>query len=1339
MSSDDIMRSPDGAQKKLRPRRPDEGDEQRQRRPRRPVVGDGDEGGEPRKRRPRRPVGDGDDHDEHRKRRPRRPPGDDEDADGERRKHRPRRPTGDGNDDEHRKHRPRRPVGEGDEGGRARSRLRKPSSRSGEERRSESAQRRIRKPRPPEDMTEEEFMKRKMRARRKKEMEDSQGTLGSMEGLDEDELLQRKMRKKKSRELDDSAGTLGSTEDFEGEMRSPRRVKPNRVKNMPDMESGDLETPRTRKKKLRPPDESSKSSKGAEGRNKLVSPTASNNSLKEEPMQNSAAAFDVESFIKRQQTKKEGNSPRPEDQDGGVPAGFDVGDFIKRQQAIKTSTTNTQSATPPPDLEQQRAEDAKKVAFLEGQIDSLNKQMEQQELELAQSLGEVAAHEETKRELEQLRQQLDGVREDDYERAAHGSASIEMLTEQLEQQRQDLERAMKKAAAGEEAQRELLEIQAQFNIVIDEKGDLITALDSAEKEMETKDRRVLTLEKAVESQLDAIDGLEEKLEGTEDELFRMEDELKDLESKGNLDESAHSKERVTRIDNIRLDRMQRPNEIRMEKSLSQRLLSSSSHNALKSKSAEQSEDEKLMKDIDSMEDEMKRMGDEFNALNSGAGNAYSTETPDSAKRKAELEQWDKELAERERHLEAEREQNELRTLRLEEWEKELLDKKTEPKESPHLGESEELDEMRRELEEREDVLRDIQEALEREKAEIEMAKLGSDKEQRRNSGAGNAYSTETPDSAKRKAELEQWDKELAERERHLEAEREQNELRTLRLEEWEKELLDKKTEPKESPHLGESEELDEMRRELEEREDILRDIQEALEREKAEIEMAKLGSDKEQRSVDENTNGHGNMSMDVREEVEEMEKEISHLTEACQQLEQEKVDTIRTREEDDVQRDEELGRIQQDIHEKLMALNQDNLDLRTQLEEATQKALKVSGLQKVINLLEDEVRSLRRGTDQDEALSQHREGVARQLAELDEENQTLAEELTKHKKDFEEAIEEKQATISELEAMLHESQKKLQSASSGGGAFTASLLKEVSDLKQKLRAAENGEEGAGQLANKLQEKDALLAELNESMMKLKLELDDQQAAGSPADARVVELEGQIEALKADFALRASKDTLTKLRNEVKTLKETVRDLRKELKTEKQESESKLKKKEEAIGFFQAQMMTMTQDLARYQKREQRKPGFFNSMGGASAELQQKVEDLEDEVDRWKTSNMQLEDQVAVLKADRIELRNKLDARPKEEGKFNDDIHEEGSLEGSFNADDTMGSSISTMAQKESNVMSNSSGTGHASTSSSALEAGTERAMKTFGGLWNAVKSAQPPAAPRGLYSMGQDD
>ena len=1204
------MRSPNGERKKKPGPRIREG---------------GEDGGtsSPRRHRPRRPSTDGYDEDQeerrrrHRHHRHREEGGNHED----RRSSRHRRTVGGevGADDdggEHRKRRPRRPSENGRHRGRSRSQSQR-KHRSGEDGRSLSVSqrdgRKVRKPRPPPKDMDEEERRRRMRKKKQREkmMNGSVDSFdGSIDDLNDEELRkQRRMRKKKSRENMDSSvdGTISiSTDDgdFEKELTSPMTGKTRRVKksggdvisNMSDLGGNGRspETPnRMRKKKLSRRDEGMRASMN--------------------DIPNSAANFDVEAFMKRQKSMRslgEGST-------NSNPTGFDVADFVKRQKASRSGSNNSLATPNSAQQQQQRAEEAKKLASLESQIESLNKQLEQQELELAASINEIAAHEETKKELEDARERLN-----EFE-AARGSSSMDFLTDQLEDQRQKLDKALRAAAAGEEAKKELEEIQSQFNLVIDEKDELLKALDSAEQEMGTKDSRIMSLEKAVESQLDTIERLEDKLETTEDELFQMEEELKSLQKKGVLDESSHSIQRGTRIDNLRSDRAQRRDSIKMEISNSQHLLSSSSHHARSLASDDEDGDERVNKELSKKQNDL-----------------------DWQNREAELDSFERELAEREQKLNTDRQKDELRESRLEEWEQDLMEKESTLKKA--------------------------------------------------SSATGDAQ---------------------------------------------------------------DSEELNELLKDLEEKDQMLKETRDALESDKAELLLARREANHLQQLLDDGArNGHSqNPYVELGTDFEEKEKQILSLKETCQRLEDEKIEIIRNQEELDIQRDEELRRIQQDIHQKLQGLDVANQDLRRQLQESEQKAMKVSGLQKVINLLEDEVRSLRKveGGEEGDAMEQHRDAIARQLADLDEDNQNLSEEVAKQKREFEEALDEKIETIQELEKMLYDSQRKLQTASSGGGAFTASLLKEVSELKQKLKAEENGEGGAGQLAKQLKEKDNLINDLNEAMMKLKMEQDDNAAAGQ--EERVIELEEQLAAMKADFASRASKDTLAKLRAEIKSLKDTVKELRQELKTEKQEAESRMKTKDESIAFFQAQMMKLTQDLARVKKNEQKRPGFLSSMGGASAELKQQVTELEEEITMLKASNMQLEDEIAVLKAERIELKNKLTLSKLDNAAAVDD--DDGSLGSAIQSPmaSPMGSpagrfrptvdrshdfqtSISSLGSPMN--MANPHTSGHSSISSSAgfdANGASQRAMRTIGGLWNAVRIQQPPAAPGGLYSNREND
>jgi hypothetical protein len=609
------------------------------------------------------------------------------------------------------------------------------------------------------------------------------------------------------------------------------------------------------------------------------------------------------------------------------------------------------------------------------------------------------------------------------------------------------------------------------------------------------------------------------------------------------------------------------------------------------------------------------------------------------------------------------------------------------------------------------------------------------------------------DVKKSMEELTAWEKELKERERQLDGEREQDDLRESRLDEWERDLMEKESRIMDiSIHAG-VDDIDFKRRELEERERILMDGRQALEQEKTELAETNRQADREQQRFSELANGGRRMvsNLEIREELEEKDKEIQDLRVECENFLSEKEEIILRHEEEDQQRDEDLRLIQEEINDNLRTLDNENQELRLQLADAEEKNLNTAELQKVIELLEDEVAELRMKAtgagDQDETVRQLQEEITEQLAELDEENQRLSDRIVREEKQFEEKLREKDDIIMDLEDMLEEVQRTLEAG--GSGAHTTTLLKELGEHKKRIRSAGKLREDLSEALAQIQEKQSKIEELEESLKQVNEDLLNQNTEKYLVkEARTMQLEEELVAAKTELEEQSSGNYVTRLKNEIKTLKEMHKDMKNKLKREEQDSKAKLKKKDDAVSFMQNEMIKMRRDLDKFEKKEKKRAASKDKANGGD-DLQQQIEDLEDEIDHWKAVNFELEDEVGMWKSEANESKNKLNngINVMED----DDADEEASL-GSIQSFNSRTSSVSKMSKHSHHSLSSitqndlffvsdaTSMTNIPPPPSDEPSTPSQRALRSLGGIWSKMTEKPTtrtnPAIP---YTMSLDD
>jgi len=686
---------------------------------------------------------------------------------------------------------------------------------------------------------------------------------------------------------------------------------------------------------------------------------------------------------------------------------------------------------------------------------------------------------------------------------------------------------------------------------------------------------------------------------------------------------------------------------------------------------------------------------------------------------------------------------------LEEVEKENITK------TRHIGSLEQTVETQRDqVEFLEDKL--VQTEKELDELENEVRKIDDGGSFSRKSEDGHKEESSTYEVRERMEKLDAFETELKERERQLDVKREEENLKQVRLSKWELDLSEREEQFKASSRHPGGNELDDIRKELEEKENMLRIEREALNREKAELAESKRKTDGEMLA----NSTHTSYTSDDKD------NEIAKLRAACDKLLNEKLELIRRQKEEDIQRDEDLRLIQEDINVRLKSYQDENRDIRVQLEGAREMASRAEELKGAIEVLERENMTLRETAstsnegDHDAAVRHLQEEITEQLTELDEENQKLTDQLLTEQKTFKERMKEKDEMIISLEEMLEEIQTSLVNVNVE--RQTLNLSQDRDDMEKGNTSVARIEEDLAEARACLKAKELQVEELEESIREMKKKTADDSLSKDflAKDSRIRQLEDELAASKQTVESLSSGTYVEKLKEEVRFLMEAPKELKKRLKKEEKQAESKLKKKDDTIQFMQSEMVKMKKELTRIVKREQRREASKEKREEGS--LEEQMDDLENEIEHWRAVNDELEDEntalkaeVAASKAEVIEWKEKANEAVKMEGKGKrpgDDDISEGSHESLTSEISKMRDFInfsehsidlSVLSKDDLFYISNASSevdtNGNPDNNGEETSTPSQRALRSVTGLWTKMKGPQPGQPNTDPYAIALDD
>jgi len=222
------------------------------------------------------------------------------------------------------------------------------------------------------------------------------------------------------------------------------------------------------------------------------------------------------------------------------------------------------------------------------------------------------------------------------------------------------------------------------------------------------------------------------------------------------------------------------------------------------------------------------------------------------------------------------------------------------------------------------------------------------------------------------------------------------------------------------------------------------------------------------------------------------------------------------------------------------------------------------------------------------------------------------------------------------------------------------------------------------------------------------------------DMLIRELQNQLVNTKKEVSSLSSGTYVTRLKIEIKKLRGSVLDLKKKVKEEQTAARSNLQKKDDSMKLLEKQMQKLKIELERREKRE-------NNLGAgkmlSNSDLQNHIEDLEDEISHWKSTNADLENELEVLKLKVHDPSEYLDS----DEDADDDDCSIGSLA-------SVNSRMSLSVSHEDNFFLADSNHSNCSASD---EAGTPtRAMRAVNNIWSKMRNGPEPPHANQAFPYG---
>ena len=334
------------------------------------------------------------------------------------------------------------------------------------------------------------------------------------------------------------------------------------------------------------------------------------------------------------------------------------------------------------------------------------------------------------------------------------------------------------------------------------------------------------------------------------------------------------------------------------------------------------------------------------------------------------------------------------------------------------------------------------------------------------------------------------------------------------------------------------------------------------------------------------------------------------------------------------------------------------------------------------------------------------------------------------KKDSEKNGGAKNSEQETLISSLEKEKERLRSLQIDNQSKLKKLEFENDDLLVKLdrmtQMTENVKELPGKskdLANAL----ALVEEKNEVIQNLEEKIDelgkkDEKVRNEEEgkDLLIRELQNQLVTTKKEANSLSSGTYVTRLKLEIKKLRVSVQDLKKKVKDAEAASKLNMQRKDDSMKLLQKQRQKLKIELERREKREK---NFGSDRQLNNSDLQNHIDDLEDEISHWKSTNADLEMELENLKSRAGE--------PHEYYLSDDDIDDDCSIGSLASVNSRMSLSVT----HEDNFFLTES---TPSLSDDQVTATPNKAMQRVTNLWSKMRNGpEPPNTVQGFpYAPG---
>jgi len=253
----------------------------------------------------------------------------------------------------------------------------------------------------------------------------------------------------------------------------------------------------------------------------------------------------------------------------------------------------------------------------------------------------------------------------------------------------------------------------------------------------------------------------------------------------------------------------------------------------------------------------------------------------------------------------------------------------------------------------------------------------------------------------------------------------------------------------------------------------------------------------------------------------------------------------------------------------------------------------------------------------------------------------------------------------------------------------------------------------------VEEKKKVIENLEEKVKKLG-ERDKNEEEGK--DLLIRELQNQLVNTKKEANSLSSGTYVTRLKLEIKKLRQNVLDLKKRVKDAETTARSNMQKKDDSMKLLEKQMQKLKIELERREKREK---NLGTDQQVTDSDLQNHIEDLEDEISHWKSTNADLENEIETLRSGAQDHNDVYLS--------DDDIEDDDCSIGSLAS---VNSRMSLSVSHEDNFLLTDSSTHSVSSALEEVSATPNRAIRTVRNLWSNMRNGPEPPNTNQAFPYG---